>query len=594
MKARNILATLLLTVAGLQTSQAQGLTTEGSTKVVLYMAGDKTYECSISQLDSIVFVEEPHFQEVVVTVDTNGYADGGHRFAKIDETSFYIDDIMYTAQSGHLIVSGYNQAFFTGEAIIISTLKYDGRTLKVDGIAEEAFKNCEVLTSISIPNSVASIGNDAFSGCTSLTTVTLNSNAIMSASRTWNTSMKYMFGSQVKTYVIGDAVKSIGNSAFYGCTNLLSITIPYSINSIGESAFYGCTNLPSITIPYSVTNIGRDAFHGCFFVYDSFINNSSLTSDTNWGAILSDVETDEGLLIKGDTLVVRCRLWATSATIPNSVIRINDYAFSNCSGLTSVTIPNSVTSIGSWAFSSCNGLTSIMIPSRVTSIGNNAFRDCSGLTSFDIPNSVTTINYATFAGCTSLTSINIPNNVTDLASCAFLGCTGLTTVNIGSGVTSINKQTFKECTSLTNITIPNSVTSIGVEAFYYCTSMTYIAIPNSVTSIGSSAFRKCSGLTFVTIPNSVTSIDKYAFRDCSGLTFITIGSGVTNIGDYAFQDCENLTDVYCYAKDIPQTGAYVFYGYYISSATLHVPASSVNAYKTTEPWRSFKNIVAIQ
>jgi hypothetical protein len=111
------------------------------------------------------------------------------------------------------------------------------------------------------------------------------------------------------------SVTSIGDSAFYNCRDLKSVTIPNSVTSIGMSAFSRCTRLTSVTIGNSVTSIGGAAFYNCISL--------------------------------------------TAVTIPNSVTSIGDRAFYDCSGLTSVTIPNSVTSIGYEAFSGCKGLTSI-------------------------------------------------------------------------------------------------------------------------------------------------------------------------------------------------------------------------------------------
>jgi len=92
----------------------------------------------------------------------------------------------------------------------------------------------------------------------------------------------------------------------------------------------------------------------------------------------------------------------------------------------------------------------------------------------------------------------------------------------------------------------------------------------------------------------VTSIGNYAFDGCSSLTSVIIGNGVTYIDAIAFGDCSGLTDVYCYAENVPNTEEYKTFDESIySKATLHVPATSLEAYKTTEPWSNFDNIVAL-
>ena len=295
-------------------------------------------------------------------------------------------------------------------------------------------------------------------------------------------------------------------------------------------------------------------------IYYNFSGNEVIVTCLYYG-------TDNSAAYSGDIVIPESvTLWGETY----SVTSIGDYAFYDCSGLTSITIPSSVTSIGNRAFQNCSGLTSITIPSSVTSIGNSAFYKCSGLTSVTIPSSVTSIGEYLFSGCSGLTSITIPNSVTSIGNSAFQNCSGLTSV-----------------------TIPNSVTSIGDDAFYDCSGLTSITIPSSVTSIGKGAFSKCSGLTSITIPSSVTSIGKSAFYDCSGLTSVTIPSSVTSIGEYAFLGCDGLTDVYCYAENVPAMDSGAFSYRHRSSVTLHVPAASVSAYRTTEPWSKFEKIVAI-
>ena len=295
--------------------------------------------------------------------------------------------------------------------------------------------------------------------------------------------------------VIPDSVTSIGEKAFWVCSNLTSITIPNSVTSIGESAFAGCSGLTSISIPDSVTSIGKFAFCGC----------NGLTDQT-------------GLVI------------------------VRGVLYSYEGDAAEIEIPDSVTSIGDEAFEGCSSLTSIALPDSVTSIGNNAFEGCSSLTSIALPDSVTFIGNGAFLDCNSLTSINIPDSVTSIGDEVFFGCEGLADQN---GMVIIRNVLHYYKGNATSIEIPDTVTSIEIEAFMRCSSLTSITIPNSVTSIGKGAFSGCSSLTSITIPDSVTSIGFGAFSYCSSLTSITIPDSVTSIGYSAFDNCTNLEDFTC-------------------------------------------------
>jgi hypothetical protein len=124
-------------------------------------------------------------------------------------------------------------------------------------------------------------------------------------------------------------------------------------------------------------------------------------------------------------------------------------------------------------------------------------------------------------------------------------------------------------------------------------SVTYNNKTYGVTSIGDHAFTSCNQLTSVVIPNSVTSISFGAFAWCSGLTSITLPNSVTSIEDYAYSGCSKLEEVNCYAEKVPSTNTDAFKDSYPQNATLYVPASAINDYKTTAPWSEFGTIKAI-
>ena len=205
------------------------------------------------------------------------------------------------------------------------TVKY---TLVDPTSIDYAFYSCSDITSISIPNSVTTIGESVFESCSGLTSIT-----------------------------IPNSVRTIGNYAFQSCSSLTSITIPNSITTIGNYAFNGCTNLTSITIPNSITSIGKYAFYNC----TSF---TSITIPNNVTSI-------------GEGTFYQC-IGLTSVTIPNSVTSIGQMAFSICTNLTNVTIPNSISTIGISAFANCSSLISITVQATIPptldrdSFSNNA------------------------------------------------------------------------------------------------------------------------------------------------------------------------------------------------------------------------------
>ena len=206
--------------------------------------------------------------------------------------------------------------------------------------------------------------------------------------------------------------------------------------------------------------------------------------------------------------------------------------------------------------------------------------------------SVTRIGNHAFDHCWDLISITLPESVTSIGGDAFSDCRNLTAINIPEGVTSIEPSVFNNCESLIAINIPEGVTSIGEYAFCNCEDLTTINIPEGVTSIASYVFFRCFSLTAITLPEAVTSIGEYALYNCSSLTTITIPKGVTYIGTSVFRNCNRLTTITCKAET-PPTIEYYTFDRIDKSIPLYVPAASVEAYKGTEHWSKFTNIMEI-
>ena len=300
---------------------------------------------------------------------------------------------------------------------------------------------------------VTSIGNSAFRDCNKLSSIT-----------------------------IPDGVTSIGSSAFSGCSSLSSITIPEGVTSIGNWAFEYCSSLTSIDLTAGVTSIGSGAFCEC-----SSLDMIYVDSLEGWLNISFSGDSSNPLVYGGE-LYIAGEL-TTDLVLPAGLTSIGEYAFYNCSKLGSITIPEGVTSIGNCAFSFCSSLSSITIPEGMTSIGVWAFVSCSSLSSITIPDSVTSIGNSAFDSCSSLSSITLPAGLTSISDSAFEGCSSLSSITLPAGLTSISDSAFEGCSSLSSITIPESVTSIGDYAFKYCSSLRKVMfLGNDMPTLGGNVF----------------------------------------------------------------------------------------------------------
>lgn len=488
-------------------------------------------------------------------------------------------------------------------------------------IADGAFTDdwYELLTSVTLSNTVKWIGFNAFQGCKRLNNVT-----------------------------IPNSVTRIDGNAFNGCDSFTNIVIPDSVTTVGpyeeqgepttEGIFAYCNGLTSCTLSRNMTNIPPSMFRGC----------KSLTSVGGSGSGAS-VEIPSNITKISKEAFFQCD-GITSVTIPNTVSELGGSVFKSCDNLRNVSLPNAITppTLGSNAFDYTNNCpiyvpcesveaykaasgwssyasrihgiqpcnlgmmvyvtyidgsrddyvkycndtdTSIHIPSAdsaetvtygdcVTSIDNRAFENRYNLKSVTISNSVTSIGDYAFYGCSDLTNVQLSNSLISIGGCAFSGCSkAFTSLELKNGV-SVGDFAFANCGTLTSATI--DANSIGYGVFKSCTALNSINIGSSTTTINDFMFAYCTSLTSVTIPDSVTNIGEYAFSDCNGLTSCTIGSGVTSIGDSAFNRCSGLASITVNATTPPTMNYDAYIG--TNDCPIYVPEASVDVYKAASGW----------
>lgn len=444
---------------------------------------------------------------------------------------------------------------------------YEGHPVKA--IASRAFRDCENLKSITIPDTITSIGSHAFTECPNIERAVIPANAAI-----------YLPKNNLKELVITSGTDIPANT-FENCMTLESIIIADSILNVGSNAFAGCTNIKKAIVPTTVIPaLPKDNLKEVVITSGTKIDNSAFYECNN----------------------------LTSITLPNGIVSIGEQAFYNCSNLTQFTIPDSVTSIGDYAFTGCGMLENITIPNSITTMGNFVFVNCSSLTNVFYEGNIEdwcngpVTGSAFFLSSNSnhfylknnakeweeVTSITIPDTITTIKTSQFYGFNNVLSIVLSDSIKSIGTYAFYDCSSLTSMIIPESVTSIAADAFHSCyrlveiynySSLNIITGSEDYGKLGfyakvvhmkvepSNLFKTDDGYIFykdflgklslisyegkdtdIILPTSMDgikySIHDYAFDRKEKLTDITIPNSITSIGNNVFGGCSNLMNIY--------------------------------------------------
>ena len=477
-------------------------------------------------------------------------------------------------------VSGIGSCTDT-ELVIPDT--YEG--LPVTAIANNAFGQCEQLTSVTMPNTIVEIGAWAFEMCRNLQSIYIpasvssivlnpfgfcyalkeftvdndnNTYGVMDGvlyTKDMKTMIAYPVGKEGTSFQIPEGITTISDNAFEGATELVSITIAETVKEIESGGFHNCWSLETINIPAGVMGIGENTFENCD-------NLEAITVDAN----NPNYCAQDGVLYSKDMTTLE---WYpagkhdTSFVVPATVTTLRG-PFRNCDNLERVTITSGVAELRSYLFNNCRNITSIQLPATITSMGYCTF-ECPNLTdiyyagtkdqwkqikkdagwniiSWDGTVGNFTIHYG--VSCEQEHTW-VDATCTQPKRCAVCGLTegdALGHSYVNDVCTNCGKMSYSAGLEYMLDGDHYVVTGIGS-----CTDTdlvipaTYNGLP--VTVIGSNAFADCTHLTSVTLPDTITILEEYAFAWCHQLQSVNIPYGVTTIGRSAFVWCGSLAEI---------------------------------------------------
>ncbi len=507
---------------------------------------------------------------------------------EIPDTVKSIDDFAFNECTNLKEVTLPNSVKSIGKSAFFYCTRLENVNLSdgIESIGDGAFFGCGNLKSFEITDSVKSVGEYAFAKCTNLKSVTLG-NGLKTISN-----QLFSGCESLEKIVIPEGVETIGRRAFINCQLLKDVTLPKSLRTIDENAFYGCSmssvdvyattigenafafcsNLESITLSDNLVSIGDGAFQNTYFKnFEVPKNVKTIGKSALKTGLMENISVAEGnkyftsengvLFNKSKTEILDYPNYkeGTEYSIPNSVTKIGDYAFSNdYHELDSVVIPDGVVEIGEGAFKDFSMLKKIDLPKSLKKIGKEAFSGCMSVTEVSIPDGVTSIEDSTFAS-SGLKSIQFSDSVKSIGDKAFASLYDLENVTFSAGLESVSPTAFAECSGMKRYDVvagnPYLTTVDGVlfskdktvlMAYPYGKTDKSYAVPEGTKSIADYAILN-SSLESVTLPSSIESLGKFSvgYIDAYGSTTPTPKESFV-----IYNQSSNAVKNYCDENDI--------------------------------------------
>lgn len=362
----------------------------------------------------------------------------------------------------------------------------------------------------------------------------------------------------LQAYIDGYPVTKIAAKAFQGNTDLLGLSMPYTITEIGEWAFAECPNMEQITLSPSITEIPASCFYS------------------------------SGL---------------TECVVPEGVTSIGADAFKECEIMQALVLPSTLKTVGRDCFdglASASSASSCIIacyadtpPSvdgtlgtytreiQVLSESRNNYKSASGWS--DYATNIKSIPIVD--GPFVLDGVTYYQNGSSIEVTNGRDAKGNVTIHKmvnGRPVTSVSNGVFSSNKLITTVAFPETVTELPEAMFTFCPALTAVSLPSGITKIGDRMFTYCEALTKCDIPGGVTEIGPDAFHGCTSLTTLTLPASLTKLGEFCFFDMGGTTaELTCLATTPPSADARALDRY---TGTIRVPAASLDAYKAADGW----------
>lgn len=402
---------------------------------------------------------------------------------KIPDSSFMSDKVLakvtYAAPEK---MTGIGASAFSGCEVLVSDASYSPITENMVTIGASAFMGCkgEQFTTVTIPASVTKLEQNTFANCLSLATVTFT-----------NT----------------ESVTEIAAMCFANDGALTKCELPAKLEVLGDSAF-GATGLTGVRIPVTLRE-AKQPFSKC--------------------QQIGQIEWEEGLTKVIDNLFQNMEN-SLKVDFQDQITEIGNHAFDS-SLITGITGTNNLVKIGEYAFNSCKGISGKVELPAVTEIHAYAFSEIFA-TDFEISQNITLIDNGAFMNCTNLKAINKNDGVADvdlgnmtklaeIGKQAFSGCSSIVSLRLSGTITKINDSAFSKLTTLANVKFNDNgeagTTELGSSVFSGCTNLVEVSTAKNVGIIGSSAFSGCIKLMRLNLAEGLQIIKSGAFSGCARL-----------------------------------------------------------------------------